>query len=93
MDAVDWERFDLHQLTHELRGKVGGEDGEKMVWAFEEALRAARADQTLLGYLLVAVVCLLARLDGSTPRSVLEIFFRRSITDEDWRENYLPLFS
>lgn len=92
MDAVDWASFDLTQLSAELRDNVGGPDGEKLIWAFEEVVRAAREDESLLGYLLVAVVCMVARANGSTPRSVLESFFRRSVTDEDWRETYLPLF-
>jgi hypothetical protein len=90
--TVDWERFDLEQLTRELRGNLRGPDGEKMIWAFEEAVRVARLDADRLSYLLVAVVCLLARMDGSSPRGVLETFFRRSVPDEEWRRTYLPLF-
>jgi hypothetical protein len=40
----------------------------------------------------VATVCLLARSEGSTPRTVLETFFRRSVSDEEWRGRYAGLF-
>jgi hypothetical protein len=63
-----------------------------MVWAFEQAVRAARIDEGLLDYLLAATVCLLARVNHCSPRHVLELFFRRSIGDEEWRQRYLPLF-
>ena len=63
-----------------------------MVWAFERALRVAAIDTELLGHLLAATVCLIAADEDSTPRSVLETFFRRSISDSRWRAQYLPLF-
>jgi hypothetical protein len=55
-------------------------------------VRVARIDEELLSYLLAALTCLLARLDDVTPRDVLEAFFRRSISDQEWRDRYLPLF-
>jgi hypothetical protein len=90
---IDWDGFDLEGLTRELRGNLHGPDADKLVWAFERAVEVARKDDDLLSYLTVATVCLLARLDESSPRSVLEAFFRRSISDEDWRRTYLPLFA
>jgi hypothetical protein len=91
---VDWHAFDLEQLTGELRGHLrSGPDAEKLIWAFEEAVRIARIDDELLSYFVVAAVCLLARLDESSPRDVLEKFFRRSVSDEDWHRTYLPLFT
>jgi hypothetical protein len=63
-----------------------------MIWAFEEALRIARAGDDLLPHFLAATTCLLARAEESTPRTVLEGFFRRSASDDAWRERYLPLF-
>ena len=89
---MDWDNLDLEDLVHELRENVGGPDGEKMIWAFEQAIRVARIDPELLEYMLAAVVCLLARSNDVTPRAVLEDFFRRSITDEEWRERYIALF-
>jgi hypothetical protein len=90
--TVDWDNLDLEKLVRELRENVGGPDGEKMVWAFEQALGVARIDPDLLDYVLAAVVCLLARWNDETPRSVLEAFFRRSISDREWRERYVELF-
>ena len=93
MATVDWDTFDVGRLAGELRDKRSGPDAEKMIWAFEEAVRVARIDDGLLDYLLVATCCLLARTDGSSPRDVLETFFRRSLTTEEWQQYYLPLLA
>ena len=93
MAAVDWDNLELEKLVRELRENVGGPDGEKMVWAFEQALSVARIDPGLLDYVLAAVVCLLAHSTDETPRAVLEAFFRRSISDREWRERYVELFA
>lgn len=90
--VVDWDSFDLDALAVVVRSRGGGPDAERMIWAFEEALRVARLDPELLSYLLAALTCLLARADDCSPRDVLEAFFRRSIPDEEWRGRYLPLF-
>jgi hypothetical protein len=92
MAAVDWDNFELDELERALRAHRSGPDAERTIWAFEEALRVARLDPELLPYLLAATTCLLARREDSSPRDVLEGFFRRSIPDEEWRERYLPLF-
>jgi hypothetical protein len=89
---VDWHRFELGDLAREIRADGKTADAEKMIWAFEEAVRVARIDPELLSYQLAALTCLIARLEGASPRDVLEAFFRRSIPDEDWRERFLPLF-
>ena len=89
---IDWESFDLDLLAAAVRDHGRGPDAERMVWAFEEALRVARLDQELLSYLLSALTCLLARVEDCSPRDVLEAFFRRSIPDDEWRGRYLPLF-
>lgn len=93
MATVDWDNLELEKLVRELRENVGGPDGEKMVWAFEQALSVARIDPGLLDYVLAAVVCLLAHSAGETPRAVLEAFFRRSISDREWCERYVELFA
>jgi hypothetical protein len=93
MTVVDWNSFDVEGLTRELRGHLNGPDADKLIWAFEEAVEVARIDDQLLSYLVVASLCLLARVDESSPRAVLEAFFRRSVSDEDWRRTYLPLFA
>lgn len=91
-DRVNWDTFDLEHLTGELRQHPGDADAEKTIWAFEEAVRVARIDDDLLGYQLAAITCLLARLEGCSPRAVLETWFRRSISDEEWSAHLLPLF-
>jgi hypothetical protein len=92
MSLIDWEGFSLDRLAAELREDPGGAEGERMIWAFEEAVRIARAGDDLLPHFLAAATCLLARAEESTPRTVLEGFFRRSASDETWRDRYLPLF-
>jgi hypothetical protein len=92
MQPYDWDSFDMDKLAEELRDDPGGAEGERMIWAFEQALRLARAGDDLLPHFLAATTCLLARVEGTTPRTVLETFFRRSASDERWRERYLPLF-
>jgi hypothetical protein len=90
--SVDWDEFTLEHLAAELRDDLGGPEAERMIFAFEEALRVARADEELLPHLLAATTCLLAHLERTTPRGVLETFFRRSVSDQEWRERYVPLF-
>jgi hypothetical protein len=88
---VDWDNLDLEPLTHELREGVGGPDGEKMIWAFEQALGIARIDPDLLNYILAAAACLLAHEADDSPRAVLDAFSRRSISDCEWHERYAGL--
>jgi hypothetical protein len=83
--VVDWDSFNLEEFTRELRGNLSGPDADKLIWAFEHAVEVVRTDDDLLSYLVVAILCLLARLDESSPRTVLEAFFRRSVSDEAWR--------
>jgi hypothetical protein len=90
---MDWDQLDTTALFEELRRRTGGADGEKMVWAFERALDVARIDEHLLDYLLVAAVCLVAGGRRLTPRTVLEQFFRRSVSDDEWRSRYAPLLT
>lgn len=90
---LDWDALDLEQLASEIRAERPGPDAERTIWAFEEALRVARVDPELLEYVLVAVSCCLAREAGSTPRDVLEEYFRRSVSTEEWHQTYVPLLS
>jgi hypothetical protein len=92
MSSIDWDSFDLENLAAELREDPGGPEAERMIWAFEEALRIARNGDDLLPHFLAATTCLLARAEETTPRTVLESFFRRSASDEAWRSRYRPLF-
>jgi len=93
MSAPDWHRLDLETLSGELRSTLPPAEAEKMVWAFEQALAAARIDGDLLRYLLAATASLVARAEGSSPRAVFEAFFRRSVSDDDWRERYADLIA
>jgi hypothetical protein len=89
--TIDWDSFDLEPLAADIRASTVGPDAERTIWAFEHALQAARVDSMLLENLLTAAVCLLARADECSPRTVLETFFRRAVPDEIWRERFLPL--
>ena len=64
-----------------------------MIYAFERALDVVRIDPELLDCLLAAAVCLKASAEGVTPRHVLEQFFRRSVSDDEWRGRYLDLLA
>jgi hypothetical protein len=90
--TVDWDDFDFDPLVRELRERVGGPDGEKMIWALEQAVGVARIDPELLDYMLAAVTCLLAHHTDSAPREVLEAFARRSVSEDEWRRRYAELF-
>ena len=92
MARFDWHEFDLDALSRELRATLPAAEAERMVWAFERALGVARIDGELLGYLLAAAASLMATAEGSTPRAVLEANFRRSVSDQEWRERYAWLF-
>ena len=83
---------DLERLGAELRATLPAPEAAKTLWAFEQAVAVTGADHELLGYLLASVACLVARAEDSSPRHVFEAFFRRSVSDELWRERYLPLF-
>jgi hypothetical protein len=91
MAEPNWSDLDLRALVEELRRTLPPADAEKMVWAFEQALAAARVDGELLRCLLAATASLIARAEDSSPRHVFEAFFRRSVSDDEWRERYAPL--
>jgi hypothetical protein len=92
MSAIDWHELDLTAVARELRATLPPAEAERMVWAFEQALSVARIDGDLLRYLLAAVASLLATADESSPRMVFETFFRRSVSDDEWRGRYAHLF-
>ena len=89
---MNWSEIDLERLVDELYAANGTADAERLVRAFEEVLRLVRDDPELLPSLLAAAVSLAAYEEGTSPRTVLEQWFRRSVPDEVWRERYLPLF-
>jgi hypothetical protein len=84
MQQPNWDDLDLEALEQELRNALPGPEAEKMVWAFERALAVARVDGDLLRYLLAATASLLA---------AAEAFFRRSVSDEEWRDRYAGLLA
>jgi hypothetical protein len=90
--SMDWDDFTLERLAAELREDLSPAEAERMVFAFEAALGVARLDPELLPHLLSAATCLVARTEETTPRTVLEMFFRRAVSDTVWRERYQPLF-
>jgi hypothetical protein len=93
MKGPNWHELDLETLAHELRSTLPPAEAERMVWAFEQALAVARIDGDLLRYLLAATASLLARVEESSPRTVFEDFFRRSVSDNEWRERYAGLIA
>jgi hypothetical protein len=93
MRAIDWHELDLDALTSELRSTLPPAEAEKMVWAFQQAVGVARVDGDLLRYVLAATAALVARAEGSSPRTVFEAFFRRSVSDDEWRDRYAGLIA
>ena len=93
MQEPNWHSLDLEKLGDELRSRLPAPEAEKIIWAFEQALSVARIDGDLLRYLLAAAVALVARANGTTPRTVLEDFFRRSVSDDEWRDRYVELLA
>jgi hypothetical protein len=89
---MNWSEIDLDALEDELRAASAPDEAERMLRAFEELLRLVRSDRELLPALVAAGVSLLAYAEESSPRHVLEQWFRRAVPDEVWRERYLPLF-
>ena len=63
-----------------------------MLWAFEQAVGVARIDGDLLRYLLAATAALIARR-GLVPRMIFEAYFRRSVSDDEWRDRYARLIA
>ena len=87
----DWNDVSLETLADELRSSLPAAEAEKMLRAFEQLLAVARIDDDLLRYHLAAAAALVARAEGSTPRAVFEAFFRRSVSDDEWRTRYAAL--
>jgi len=88
---VDLFELDLDRLGEHLRRSCPAAEAESTLWAFREVLDCARRDPDSLPHLFAATACLLAFAERSSPRSVLEAYFRRAVSDERWRELYLPL--
>jgi hypothetical protein len=93
MRGVDWHEFNLEALATELRSTLPSAEAEKMVWAFEQAVGVARIEGDLLRYLLAATAALIARVEDSSPRAIFEAYFRRSVSDDEWRDRYARLIA
>jgi hypothetical protein len=89
---VQWDEFDATGLFELIRDRGPEEDAERTIRAFRHVLYAARSDPALLEHMLVAAVSLIALDEGETPRTILDRMFRRSVSDEEWRREYAPLF-
>jgi hypothetical protein len=88
---VDWHAVDPAPLFETIREETTASDGESLVWAFEQGLKAARVDPMLLDHVATAALCLLAYRDRTTPRHVAEQLFRRSVADKRWNSRYSAL--
>ena len=93
MRPLDWHELDLEALASELRSTLPPAEAEKMIWAFDQAVGVARIEGDLLRYLLAATAALIARVEDSSPRTIFEAFFRRSISDDEWRDRYARLIA
>jgi hypothetical protein len=89
---VQWDDFDEKSLYEFIRDRGPEEDAERTIRAFRRVLHAARTDPALLEHMLVAAVSLVALDEDETPRTILDRIFRRSVSDEEWRREYAPLF-
>jgi hypothetical protein len=89
---VQWDDFDETSLYEVIRDRGPEEDAERTIRAFRYVLYAARTDPALLEHVLVAAVSLVALDEDETPRTILDRVFRRSVSDEEWRREYAPLF-
>jgi hypothetical protein len=90
---MDWHELDPEPLFEAIRAQAPPADAERMVWAMERILAGARIDATLLDHLAVAAVCAIAYRDSTTPRTTLDLLFRRAIADEHWESEYASLLS
>jgi hypothetical protein len=89
---VQWDEFDTTSLFELVRERGPDEDAERTIRAFRYVLHTARSDPQLLEHMLVASVSLVALEQDETPRTILDRIFRRSVSDEEWRRDYAPLF-
>ncbi len=88
---MDWDELDATQLFERIREDAPAPDAERMIWALEHVLAAARIDPLLLDHFAAAAICGLAYRDRTTPRHVLATLSRRSIGDDGWHDGYAGL--
>jgi hypothetical protein len=90
---VDWHEIDPSALFEVIREQTPPSDAERMVWALERVLAAARIEPGLLDHVAVAAICALAYRDAETPRTIVEKLFRRAVADERWERDYASLLT
>ena len=86
MADPNWHELDLNALEKELRRALPASEAEKMIWAFEQALSVARM-RGRPPPLPARRSSRSGRPRGGivSRRAVFEAFFRRSVSDEEWR--------
>ena len=91
---MEWDEIDASALFERIRAEAPPADAERMIWALEHILAAARIDPVLLDHFAAAAICGLAYRDTESPKAVLDQLFRRVVSDEEWESDYaflLPL--
>ena len=90
---MEWDEIDASALFERIRAEAPPADAERMVWALEHILAAARIDPVLLDHFAAAAICGLAYRDSESPKAVLEQLFRRVVNDPEWEADYASLLS
>ena len=78
---MEWDEIDASALFERIRAEAPPADAERMIWALEHILAAARIDPVLLDHFAAAAICGLAYRDSESPKAVLEQLFRRVVND------------
>ena len=90
---INWELVDLEPLRAELRETLPGPEAERMIYAFDEAIRWPESTRICSTACSPPQCASVPSPTARTPRHVLEDFFRRSVSDEEWRGRYLELLA
>jgi len=88
---MEWDEIDASELFARIRAEAPPADAERMIWAFEHILAAARIDPVLLDHFAAAAICGLAYRDSETPKAILDQMFRRTVDDAEWETDYASL--
>jgi hypothetical protein len=91
--ARNWDDLDFDRLAEACLDAMSETEARQTIRAYEVALTVASTDESLLRDLLAATAALVAVAEGVTPRTVADDLFRRAVSDETWRHDYLPIFS
>ena len=88
---MEWDEIDASKLFERIRAEAPPADAERMIWALEHILAAARIDPVLLDHFAAAAICGLAYRDSETPKTVLDQLYRRTVNNDQWENDYAPL--